>query len=126
MTDLEKAIQWLEIERECVVRDCDRDCGQCDLAQDLETILSACDDVISLLKAQQPRIMTLEEVLAWAETLAEKRDPVFFEQKKGKGPSGWICNSLCPKDYYLCCLDGDARCWTSRPTDEQRKAAKWE
>lgn len=57
MPDLEKAIQWLEIERECVGRDCDRDCGQCDLAQDRETLLSACDDAIALLEAQQPRMV---------------------------------------------------------------------
>lgn len=83
-------------------------------------------DALSLLKEQEPRVMTLEEVLEWAKTPAEKRDPIFFEQKEGKGPSGWICNSLCPKDYYLCCLDKDARCWTSRPTEEQRKATPWE
>lgn len=75
-------------------------------------------------KAQKPRVMTLEEVLAWAEMPAEKRDPIFFEQRKG--PNGWIANSACPKDYYLYCEDGDARCWTSRPTDEQREAVKWE
>lgn len=84
----------------------------------------AMKDALALLKAQEPRVMTLEEVFVWAETPAEKRDPIFFEQRKG--PNGWIANSACPKDYYLYCEDGDARCWTSRPTDEQREAVKWE
>lgn len=84
------------------------------------------DQINDLQTAKTPKVMTLEEVLEWAETPAEKRDPIFFEQKEGKGPNGWICNSVCPKDYYLCCLDKDARCWTARPTDEQRKEAKWD
>ena len=81
-------------------------------------------DALALLKAQKPRVMTPEEVFVWAEMPAEKRDPIFFEQRKG--PNGYIANSACPKDYFLYCEDGDARCWTSRPTDEQRAAVSWE
>ena len=92
----------------------------------LHYTLIALYNSLALLSDLEPRVMTLEEVLEWAATPAEKRDPIFFEQKEGKGPNGWICNSVCPKDYYFCCLDKDARCWTARPTDEQREATKWD
>jgi len=54
MPDMEKAITGLQIERECVSRDCDRDCGECDLVQDREWLLSVYDDAIELLKEQEP------------------------------------------------------------------------
>ena len=40
MADIEKVIKGLQIERECVSRDCDRNCGQCDLVQDRDWLLS--------------------------------------------------------------------------------------
>lgn len=83
----------------------------------------ACVGAIALLKEYEPSLMTLEDVLAWAETKADERNPIFFESKAGE--SAWICRPTCPKDYYLECLDGKARCWTWRPTDEQRKATPW-
>ena len=45
-----RAIGFLEIERECVSRDCDRNCSACDLAQDRDELLSAYDCVIQFLK----------------------------------------------------------------------------
>ena len=137
MPDLEKAIQWLEIERECVSRDCDRDCGQCDLAQDRETLLSACDDAISLLKSQRPRVMTLEEVkrlLPGADVWIEYHDL-----------TGWKIAAITVREIFDNGLLGEFqslrysfdrygryngdwlawRCWTSRPTDEQRRATPW-
>ena len=50
MADIEKVIKGLQIERECVSRDCDRNCGQCDLVQDRDWLLSVYDDAIELLK----------------------------------------------------------------------------
>lgn len=123
---MEKVIVGLTDAKEIVSAVADDECMNRDNYRCLCSAETLIDDAIAFLKAQEPRVMTLEEVLEWAETPAEKRDPIFFEQKEGKGPNGWICNSVCPKDYYLCCLDKDARCWTSRPTDEQREAVKWE
>ena len=40
MADIDKVIKGLQIERECVSRDCDRNCGQCDLVQDRDWLLS--------------------------------------------------------------------------------------
>ena len=48
MTKVE-VIDILKIERECISRDCDRNCGYCDLVQEQETLLDAYDSAISLL-----------------------------------------------------------------------------
>ena len=53
MPDREKVIKGLQIERECVSRDCDRDCGKCDLVQDRDWLLSVYDDALALLKEQE-------------------------------------------------------------------------
>ncbi len=143
------------------------------------------EDMRSYLKSQIPqpaRLLTLEEVLAWAETPAEKRDPVFFEQKKGKDMveipvdlakdvlallkeqeprlltieeitgdgECWFegINGACGyADFYMCTGSKEVeinrismrpeyvswddfkkkwRCWSARPTEEQRKATPWE
>ena len=55
MIDREKVIKGLQIERECVARDCDRDCRTCDLAKEWEWLLSVYDDALELLKEQEPK-----------------------------------------------------------------------
>ena len=50
MPGRDQVIKGLQIERECVSRDCDRDCGKCDLAQEREWLLSVYDGAIALLK----------------------------------------------------------------------------
>lgn len=55
MINRENVIKGLQIERECVSRDCDRDCGKCDLVQDRDWLLSVYDDAITLLEKQEPR-----------------------------------------------------------------------
>ena len=47
-----EAIKYLKIERECISRDCDRNCGECDLIQEQETLLEAYDSAIALLENQ--------------------------------------------------------------------------
>ena len=54
MMEQETIIKGLEIERECVSRDCDRDCGKCDLVQDRDWLLSVYDGALKLLKEQEP------------------------------------------------------------------------
>jgi len=44
------AISFLKIERECVSRECDRNCGACDLVQDQNTLLSAFDCAIDFME----------------------------------------------------------------------------
>ena len=98
--------------------------------------ISLLDD---LLKAQEPRVMTLDEVLAHD----YKDGPLWLETIDNVITCGF---AYCYKYYvqfsipvmeneYL--LKRDTwnrtdtynkiwRCWTSRPTDEQREATPWE
>ena len=48
--DKDEVIHILEIERECISRDCDRNCGYCDLVQEQETLLDAYNSAILLLE----------------------------------------------------------------------------
>ena len=43
-------IKGLRIERECVSRDCDRDCARCDIVQDRDWLLLVYDNAIKLLE----------------------------------------------------------------------------
>ena len=52
---LSRAIELLGIERECVSRDCDRDCGMCDLVQDQAELLEMYDEVIRVISRTDPQ-----------------------------------------------------------------------
>ena len=47
-----EVIKYLKIERECISRDCDRNCGECNLVQEQETLLDAYNSAIALLENQ--------------------------------------------------------------------------
>lgn len=51
-----EVIKYLKIERECISRNCNRNCGYCDLVQEQETLLDAYDSAISLLSVNQEDI----------------------------------------------------------------------
>ena len=89
-------------------------------------------DVQELLKAQEPRVMTLEDVKAF------DWDYCYLEEERLPGKE---YRAVCG-DYALTCITwpcvtsmriqyGDEsygrkwRCWSAKPTDEQRKAVKW-
>ena len=65
---------------------------------------SIIDDIIALLKEKEPRVMTLEEM----QKIASIRDGAIWLE----AGAGWYGKTW--------------RCWTSRPTDEQREAAPWQ
>jgi len=90
--------------------------------------ISLLDD---LLKAQEPRIMTLTETKTM-------NAPVFFEIKSGV-IYDWVIRCNANEKYVFFAIRNGTiqiyrvdrygiswRCWTSRPTDEQRKAVKWD
>ena len=54
--DKNEVIRILKIERECISRDCDCNCGYCDLVQEQETLLDAYNSAISLLSINQEDI----------------------------------------------------------------------
>ena len=137
MLDLEKVIKGLECCTnvypsttwgECKERNCSY------LGKDCELAVMA--DALELLKAQEPRVMAIEEVkhaeagsVAWVEWRREgKINSVIFFRLINKG----IDDSL---EFHvldgfvavrLACYGTEWRCWDSRPTDEQRKAVKWD
>ena len=91
------------------------------------------DETLKLLKEQEARVMTLDEVKAF------DWDYCYLEEERLPGKE---YRSICG-DYALTCITwpciasmriqhGDEnygrkwRCWSDKPTDEQRKAVKWE
>lgn len=86
--------------------------------QDRAKRIDAVREAIAFLKAQEPRVMTLEEYKALAEKPKEERDPV-WEEWPGL-ESTWAIPNQAYGGYGT-----SWRCWTSRPTDEQREAEPW-
>ena len=56
---IQRMIELLEIEHECLLRnshgDCDRNCANCDLVQDDEELNEMYTDVIALVKKQEAK-----------------------------------------------------------------------
>lgn len=141
MDDLrEKVIKGLE----CCTNggDCQ---NQCDEWPDNGCVKALMRSALSLLKAQEPRVMTLEEVAGCV--ALERETPIYMEFGYLATHAGQVIG-LIPKYMYfddenglswnvcegpdqgkkdgvaLCEYNDIWRCWTSRPTDEQRKAVK--
>ena len=99
-------------------------------------------DALDLLKAQEPRVLTLRELAFY--------DAGIFVETRNGCPEGltdelWpalghlYCVSQNGEDGYVSFVNWNAdtydfeakdynvefRCWTSRPTDEQREAIPW-
>ena len=88
--------------------------------------------IAELEAAQSARVMTLEEVrdnseVVWLETKWSRAELCIVDH--GESDSNWLWVSYGVDNsgnsawkYY----GKTWRCWTQRPTDEQREAAKWE
>ena len=46
----QEVLAGLRIERECVSRDCNRDCANCDIVQERDWLLSIYDNAIKILE----------------------------------------------------------------------------
>ena len=151
MDDLEKVIKGLECciksisecqcadgcpyEDNCWGQNSEADDGDpmyLDLMRDALTLLKSQQERIAELEAkQEPRVMTSEEVQR-----AEEGTVVWFEQhtpERDYLQPMVSTGDRCVGNIYLgvnaqYVKDGarEYRFWTSRPTDEQRKAVKWE
>lgn len=147
MADREKVIKGLEC---CVLRDPD-DKQQCDdcpyrhpdgVITNSPCVNGLMGNALSMLKAQEPRVMTLEEVVAhyslppvFPDDLGMQFDylndiqPLYFDFPHPEDP--WIVHwrKYDEVNKYLDGWKADYgktwRCWTSRPTDEQMEAAPW-
>ncbi len=93
-------------------------------------------EALALLKEQEPRVLTLDEIME-----KTRDDVVYLEHMDGSlicqpaiplgepvwdkeclnFAAGWRTGGNYQKENY-----GETwRCWTSRPTDEQREATQW-
>jgi hypothetical protein len=122
MADREKVIRGLEccIDPEVPCRECPYyNYGHCD-PDDVRR------DALALLKEQEPRVMTLEEVI-------HSKDWVWYQWKNTH--YGWAIAVNCDGKWIewedsttdqLCKYGEKWRCWTSRPSPEQMRDTKWE
>jgi hypothetical protein len=99
-------------------------------------------DVLSIATEQEPRVMTLDEVikhyslppvvlddLNWQEDYLQDIEPLYFDfpvedsllvHWRGYNQAGKYIND------WEASYGQKWRCWTSRPSDEQREAVKWD
>ena len=103
-----------------------------------ETQFDYCDEIraaIAFLKEQEPRVMTKSEAISYPEKQNAFSDsdkaPLYVEYKK---PQPYFVKWVTADSVYSWMNDielsldygKEYRFWTSRPTDEQRKAVKWD
>lgn len=128
-----------EIDREKVIDELERDLVR---EPDEQTHIigtfdrEAVEGALELLKALEPRVMTLEEVLSFdsAIYMDEAQNTVClkmlycYEVGRGTYDHGYTFVDSDGDRIYYPAKDFNKtwRCWTSRPTNEQRKAVKWE
>lgn len=137
MTENE-AVKYIQIEKECINRDCDRNCAKCDIVQEVDDLNSAYDAAIkSLEEVQQYKaIGTHEECVRKNFTFKsllearEKQTPKKPDlEGDGYGDDGvliydtWIC-PCCGKRYEIdyeeydyCPNCGQAIDWSARNED---------
>ena len=88
------------------------------------------DDALALLKAQEPRVMTLEEipyaVFGWIEYKStDEVVPAVLEDVYGDNTVGCATLEDGHKYYDSNSYGRFWRCWDKEPTDEQREAIPW-
>lgn len=95
---------------------------------DTETL----ENVIALLKSQQPRVMTLIEAcgaeVCWIEKRIQRVVTVCKVRVYGINDYSAFINYMLPYRNENISQEKYGiywRCWTSRPTDEQREAEPW-
>lgn len=119
----EEAIKWLKMQSRKPVKWNDYSEENRVIREEAERRLKeAYNMAIDALKAQEPRVMTLEEYDAWTDLPFIERDPVFHEERTTRGAvTCWVNTPVCPLREY----GKNDRCWTGRPTDAQMEATKW-
>lgn len=107
------------------------------LGMGIEEFENRCEGLLRLLNSQEPRVMTLEEVIerkdsdaVWVEHMDGDMIvqpavllPSFLDTDKDciHFASSWRTGGSYSRRSY----GTKWRCWTSRPTDEQREATQW-
>lgn len=87
-------------------------------------------DAIAMLKAQQPRVLALDEIHRGMVVWLEDKDKPDTILAIGGASAGKAKCFITVDDTSVRAWDDEYnvrwRAWTSRPTDEQRQAVKWE
>lgn len=116
--------------------------GKCPYYKDDVTASACTDDLVyeiyALLKAQEPRVMALEEINSiqletdmWIEVFhpihgTRVKAATGYAMHNGDDDYLYVLGCLQSLDDYRIAEYGITwRCWTSRPTDEQRDATPW-
>ena len=128
MAELDKTIQGLTF---CLKESIKVACDGCPYRGGgcMDDLMS---DALSLLQAQEPRVMTLDEVhkMAWdycyleEEVIKDKVLQIYSGKYRIKCIT-WSSIASCALTFGDEAYGKRWRCWTSRPTDEQREAAPW-
>lgn len=127
MTKAEKVIAGLQ---RCVIDNCTQG-SKCPYYSEKDCLTTLLYDVLELLKEQMPRVLTLDEVITakkldvWIEHTSESivQPLILIEtEMTDKIQTAYFSPMLVRsiKTYGK-----TWRCWTARPTDEQRKTVKW-
>lgn len=134
MPDLQKTIQGLRCHSEPKFGPDEYFCETCPY-DEATCGLDVPNDALSLLKAQEPRVMDADEIVQSADPskwlwVERKGDYCAEAFKAGKTISGLIAfDSETPGAFLHCERPDDYgktwRCWTSRPTDKQREETPW-
>lgn len=135
MAELEKVIKGLEEAKE-YFRECRSNESIGSKAENhFWELQNATSEAAELLKAQEPRVMKFDEL---EDTIADRA--VWYEAFLTEVPTiAIVCEKSIADDAYTIFdfISGRHRvtrktygacwrCWTSRPTDEQREAVKWD
>lgn len=95
--------------------------------EDVDKLICTAQDALSLLKAQEPRVLNVHD---WEANHVAKM-PVWVEwSESARGEcadyekaDGWAVLNV---DEFVDVVCFGGRFWTSRPTEEQQKAVKWD
>lgn len=130
MADREKVITNLQVIRTWA--EVDGESGRGIDPQCCRKIVSWIDDAIALLKSQETRVMTLEEVRAAEVVWLEQCGTCVCAIKIQNFDNGTMSFAY-EYNHYTSFINIKpeyygkiSRCWTSRPTDEQREGTPWE
>lgn len=99
---IQRIIELLEIEHECILRnshdDCDRNCADCDLVQDDGDLHEMYTDVIALLKEQEEKMKHLNNITLEYEKEVFRLQTLLKEQEAVE-PNEWIkCSDEMPEE----------------------------
>lgn len=99
-----------------------------------DVYVSAITDADRMLKEQEPRVLTLEEAEIFEDGWYWIEYQTIYQTS---GIYHLRCHAIYPEGYdfdqphsYIQMTEGDYgrywRCWSARPTDEQREAVPWD